>query len=233
MDEAKRSVATGERLIQEFLASSAGIVPLPARHIPEVFAIFKKRVWRMSRIHPEFAAMSDEEQSRFLEANVTLCQALSAVRAESFTSGIEQLQDGFGEADERIWNEKYLPFIPNPATLRKMELAKDPRIPKEILMQHRILVDKLQVLTSSLDMYNLNMLIVLTRPPVPGANPVMDEVHRRYITLLKRRLTWICQQNRSLGDPDQIISNILASQSLLPQMAKVLQIILARMQQKI
>ena len=233
MDEANRSVAMGEKLTQEFLSCSAGMGHLPAGHMPEVFAVLKERAWRVSRIHPEFATMSEDDQSRFLEANVTLCQALLAVRAESCSTGIEQLQDGFGEADERLWREKYLPYIANPAGIRKMELAKDPSIPSEILMQHRILVDKLQVLTSSVDMFKLNMLIVLTRPPVSGANPNMDEVHRRYMTLLKRRLTWICQQNRSLGDPDQIISNILASQSLLPQMAKLLQIVTARRQQKI
>jgi hypothetical protein len=94
-------------------------------------------------------------------------------------------------------------------------------------------VDKLKILTTNPDMYRLNLLIVLTKPPVPGELPGMDQVHARYLTLLKRRLNWICQENQNLGDPDQIISNIMASHGLLPQMAKLLQIIMARRQHKI
>jgi hypothetical protein len=71
---------------------------------------------------------------------VPLCQALTAVRAESFSNGMEQLREGFGEADERIWNEKYSPFLANPANVRKLELANDPTVPNEMVMQHRILV---------------------------------------------------------------------------------------------
>jgi hypothetical protein len=52
VDEAFKSVQTGEKLMQEFLACAAGITPLPAGHLAEVFRIFLERSRRMARIHP-------------------------------------------------------------------------------------------------------------------------------------------------------------------------------------
>ncbi len=43
--------------------------------------------------------------------NGHLGMALFIVKAESCETGIEQLQEGFGEADEKRWNEEYLPMF--------------------------------------------------------------------------------------------------------------------------
>ena len=228
MDAAFRSVQTGEKLIQEFLSCAAGISPLSETHIVKVFEILQERARRVCKIHPEFRALSDADQQRVTDANIHIAQALTTVKADCCSNGMEQLLEGFGEEDERIWREKYLPYLNNPSDIRKLELANDPTIPHEVVMQHMILVDKLKILTSDPDMFKLNLLIVLTRQPVPGAFPTMDRVHSRYLTLLRRRLTWICHQNPRLGNPDQLIRKIFACHSLLPEAVRTLQVINAR-----
>jgi hypothetical protein len=228
IEDAFRSVQTGEKLIHEFLAAAAGIRRLPETHYPEVFRIFEERVTRMSKIHPEFEALSEEQKRQLLEKNLPLVMALAAVKAENCSNGIEQLQDGFGDLDEIVWKEKYLPFIANPSNIRKIELADDLCIPREIVLRHRDLVDRLKILTSDPDTYRLNLLLVLTQPSVPGASPAMERVHVQYKTLLRRRVGWMCKQNPDTSNTDQILNHIFACQNQLPLLSEIMQDIRAR-----
>jgi hypothetical protein len=223
IEDAFRSVQTGEKLIHEFLAAAAGIRRLPETHYPEVFRIFEERVMRMSKIHPEFEALSEEQKQQLLEKNLPLVMALAAVKAENCSNGIEQLQDGFGDLDEIVWKEKYLPFIANPSNIRKIDLADDLCIPRKIVLHHRDLVDRLKILTSDPDTYRLNLLLVLTQPAMPGASPAMEQVHMQYKTLLRRRVGWMCKQNPDTNNTDQILSHIFACQNLLPLLAEIMQ----------
>ena len=228
VDDAFRSVTGGEQLIQEYLACSAGISPLPESHIPTLLRVLLERARRVFKIHPEFEALPDEKQRRLMELNGPLALALSALKAETCSTGMEQLQDGFGELDERRWRQNYLPYIANPADIKKVSLAKDPNVPPEVLRAHRNLVERLKILTIDPEMYKLSLLLILTQQPVPGENPGMDLVHSRYETLLRRRVHWLCQQNSNFGDANQIVCNIFACHNQLPQLALLLQAIMLR-----
>jgi len=228
VDEAFRSVSGGDRQLQEYLACSAGISPLPKEHMPTILQVFLERARRVFKIHPEFEALPEDKQKRLMELNGPLAVALSTLKAETCTSGLEQLRDGLGELDEKRWLHLYLPYIANPSQIKKMSLTDDPSIPPEILKRLQDLIERLKILTIDPDMYKLNLLLILTKQPVPGEDPSMDLVHARYETLLKRRVHWLCQQNASFGDPEQIVCNIFACQSLLSQMADLLQAIMFR-----
>jgi hypothetical protein len=228
VDEAFRSVSGGEKLFHEFLACSAGISPLPKDHIPTLLRVLYERAWRVFKIHPEFEALPYSTQRWLMELNSPLAVALCILKAETCSSGLEQLQERLGELDEKRWRLLYLPHIENPSEIKTMSLTEDPSIPQETLWQLHDLAERLKILTIDPDMYKLNLLLILTKQPVSVENPGMDRVHARYETLLKRRVSWLCQQDDNFGDSDQIICNIFACQKLLSQFAELLQAIVLR-----
>jgi hypothetical protein len=154
-----------------------------------------------------------------MSANCVKALALCLLKAGTCRTGLEQIQDGLGELDEKKWNEEYLPSIGNLNHLEKITLRSDPTIPETVLRQHIALLESSAILTSNPQLYKLNLLMVLTKQDNPWKDPGLEMAYNRYVTVLKRRIGWICQQNSSFGDANEIIDEVFSSLENLPKIA--------------
>ncbi len=223
INEAFRSVSAGEKMMKDFLDFTSGISPLPEDHMPMFFRIMLERMHRVLKIHPEFQALPEENQRTLMARNGPLALAMGLIQAENCSRGLEQLHIGSGELNEQIWKDDFLPMIENPGQINKMSLAKDSSIPQDKIRPYLSLAEKLSVLTNDPELYKLNLLVILTRQRDPLENPTLVQVHNRYVTLLQRRVAWMCLHNPNLGDPQEILEKKFSSLNGLPKMSMFLQ----------
>ena len=223
-----RSVAVGDQLLREYIACSTGMSPVPAHHIANLCKVLEERIRRVAKIHPEFEALSNEKQRSLMSANCVKALALCLLKAGTCRTSLEQIQDSLGELDEKRWREEYLPAIKNPNNLNKLSLRSDPTIPETILRQHMVLVENSAILTSNPELYKLNLLMVLTNQDNPMRDPGLEMAYNRYVTVLKRRISWICQLNPCFGNANEIIDEIFSSLANLPKIASNLACLLPK-----
>ncbi len=230
VNETFRSVSGGEKLIKDFLSCTSGINPLPEDHMPIFFNILQERARRVFKIHPEFLALPDEDQRNMIALNGPLVLAMSVIKAKNCCNGFEQIPNGSREFDEKIWLDNFFPFFENPDQINKMSIAKDSSFPKEIINQYLCLAKKLNILTIDPELYKLNLLVILTRQVNPMLNSSMAHAHKRYATLLKRKVGWMCLHDPSHGAPSDMIQKIFAGLKHLTQMGLILQGIASKCQ---
>jgi hypothetical protein len=221
VEAALRSVSVGERLFWSTMCTSIGIIPLPESHHSEVFKAMRARMIQVAQIHPELRALTEEGQRRHLEHVVPLGVALSAIKAEHCTNGLEQLTDLFGSSDEVLWKDRYVPWLSSEANLAKIELAGDPSLAPEVAARLRHLAERCKILVFDAELYKLNLLVELTRPLSAGENPGLDLVHAQYLFLLKRRVAWVCHRGSGFCSGDAIVNDILFCHQLLREMSDI------------
>ena len=192
IEQAFRSLAVDEKMIQEFMLIPFGVFP-PMEHTSKMFSIFLQRIFRVYDINADFEEMMQDQSLRtqLIIRNSPLVLALLAAKADNCTTFNDQIRVGLGELDDSRWNEHYMPMLEAckeyPATTIKGMLEKSPSLLVDCnLASYVDLTDSLAILTNDPWMFKAAVLLTMTLPDSAdfGANPL----HNKYVTVLGRRL---------------------------------------------
>ena len=145
-----------------------------------------ERVRKLFFIHPEFEELPVSVQRGLLKNHSDTALGLTAIRSES-RNAIEQIQDGLGVLDEKIWRENYLPIFDSPSKIAKVssEYMFDDATQ---FGQFVKLISNTRILVDHPDFYKLSLLFSITKQ-----GKVRDELsnlHFKYKMIMRRRLEW-------------------------------------------
>lgn len=185
VESAFRSVPAGKEIMHNYMMHSLG-VPLPGDHMPNCFKMLLERVRKLFFIHPEFEELPVSVQRGLLKNHSDTALGLTAIRSES-RNAIEQIQDGLGVLDEKIWRENYLPIFDSPSKIAKVssEYMFDDATQ---FGQFVKLISNTRILVDHPDFYKLSLLFSITKQ-----GKVRDELsnlHFKYKMIMRRRLEW-------------------------------------------
>jgi len=230
VDEAFRTVAIGDEMLNEFSMYSLG-VPLSRRYMKSVVSITLERMWRVLRVHPEFQELSSQAQREVMAANGPLGLAVMICRYESLC-GIQQIREGLGELDETRWAENYLPAFQNLDKVRKMRM-KDVVAEMSVTLSQEQLNDYYRILgilgplVTDPVLYKLLLLLVLLKPL--DSRWKIAEPHAKYLMISRRRAEWQCKvEAKSAKDVElkRMIDKLAFYVDNLQQLSKILLFIL-------
>ena len=187
-NEAYHAVSLGSDLINEFVMYTFD-VPLSKSFIPNELSAFNERCRRILKIHPEFNALTDDEQREVCRENCVKAAALCSVKSESYDSGNKQLEFCLGKDDETEWTSNYLPRIKT--EIKKVMISDwnvtSNALDTESLLTYLQLSGSLTTTLEDSENFKLIALMALFSGKTGNANQALRLLEKRYSTLLQRR----------------------------------------------
>jgi hypothetical protein len=202
-------------------------------YIPKIFSVFLERIWRIHNIHPQFEEAPPDVQLELIGGNSCPGLALVVARSENCSTGFQQAQEACGEVDELKWKQNFLPLISATGhEVKKMSLLSDVSLGQNDLSECDILLEQLRLMTSQLRIYNLCLLLTLTRPrdsAVTTENAI-SKLHSSYLLILKRRVHWLHSQAEvnnvvdldQPADPEVYLSQLTSCSASLDKLSSIL-----------
>jgi hypothetical protein len=172
-------------------------------------------------IHPEFEDLPVTSQRNLLKTNVSLGLALIVVRSE-LLSGIEQIYEGLGDEDEKVWKENYSSVFDTPDKLMKVSIRDVGIFNSDQCTTFFSLLSVARLLCRNPTFFKLNLLIALTNPDkeMPGSS--LSGLHNKYKMILKRRLSYNQDWVEGVsGNPEELIQKVFAAFESLKDIAEM------------
>jgi hypothetical protein len=188
-------------MTNEFFMYSLG-VPLSKRYMKGVITITLERMWRIFNVHSEFKELPSQTQLDMMSTNGPVGLAIMVSRYESMTTGIQQIQEGFGELDEVRWKENYFPTFQNFKKVRKIKMKDvvgemSVKLSEDQMSEYVRLISYLGPIASDPVLYKLIMLLALFKPVHPGSTSCLSGLQSTYMTIVRRRADWMFRNEKS------------------------------------
>ena len=221
VNETIRSVSIDDELRKQFFLHSMG-EPLPEDHMPKFFKTTMERLFRVAKIHPEFLDLSVPNRNALIETNGPLAMALMILKAENCKNGIEQLQEGFGEDDEVKWRTEYMPFFENPEQMKKNSVMDANMFLPEEEVEFKGHLEAGRILVDDPLLYKLTLLLTLTH--LDDSKSPMARTHKRYETMIRRRIEWMTSESNSDRNPNAVetVEDVFSSLKNLQRVSDML-----------
>ena len=196
--------------------------PLPEDHMPKFFKTTMERLFRVAKIHPEFLDLSVPNRNALIETNGPLAMALMILKAENCKNGIEQLQEGFGEDDEVKWRTEYMPFFENPEQMKKNSVMDANMFLPEEEVEFKGHLEAGRILVDDPLLYKLTLLLTLTHSD--DSKSPMARTHKRYETMIRRRIEWMTSESNSDRNPNAVetVEDVFSSLKNLQRVSDML-----------
>ena len=233
MDEAFRSVTLGDEFLKEWILFAKGVMPASKMFLPTYLSAVLERMWRVLRVHADFEELPTGLQLQIMHTNCLKGMSLVSVRGEHST-GMQQVQNGFGELDEKKWLDKYQKLLLVKGEIKHYSVTHSPALTPDQAAEYKRLITDAKVLMFDPTLFKLNLLLTMTQHNgLPQDNP-LSKLHFKYETLLRRRLWWMHTSSKTGipkseefgGDPTQIHARIRSSIQSLERISGFLQIVL-------